>query len=758
MKFLIIFTIILASLTLQIFTENLQKKVKTFNKVSHKKIKQIDEKIKTQLQNIFNGPAVGPKDLPDAPIYYEGWVKYFHYQDSSVSDKPKSFFRNDAFYAQSRLIKNQTELQSKDSKGTFIYIPTDMSFFVTVLPDSVNILSSRSNQIVKTVDTLNIDFIKPIPETKRDQGGVKDFGKFNEGYCFKVLTTVPGEYYQMSISSASPEKGSQEVWIFCTDTLDQKRYIMSALVGLKLKKQHKLGHFLDSKEAIDDEKAKKEALGKTIIAAGDDGGKIAVVKDIRDGYWVLLQDWSQCTLKCGGGLQYQQLMCVPPKEGGKPCDGNPIRTRPCNSQKCPPIIELQKVGLNRKSNPLKAPNMNKPIVKAMRVSQRPLRYDKCHIKEGDALISRISENAEGFEGIIETFPARMVMNNRTITIYQDDTYATILATFLLQASKLARVESKSNCFKLISNNKKMEVCELQGTKGNFVEEWDYDFNLFKFQCRTAMPEIKISTTEEKKLENEYKEKVSEAKIDIVRERQQAIKQAVEKNDEILLEKKVQGTQTITLQAVQKELQLEDLLEKEEKQKEEIETEEITQKIEEEKKKDECLNKMIQQRELEDQYNLSRQESEKQIEKLKEEAKQEIIIKRNLMKTKINNMRKKNERRKNMLMQKLMSVRTTMASKMQKASKAGSKTVCQNAKADQNSINAYCENNFYDNFYKLVDCKDMSNFCYSCCENEFGDVHVAERDDCYDMCDGKSKTVEQKSDKGKWIWTETLKLN
>ena len=36
MKFLIIFTIILASLTLQIFTENLQKKVKTFNKVSRR--------------------------------------------------------------------------------------------------------------------------------------------------------------------------------------------------------------------------------------------------------------------------------------------------------------------------------------------------------------------------------------------------------------------------------------------------------------------------------------------------------------------------------------------------------------------------------------------------------------------------------------------------------------------------------------------------------------------------------------------------
>jgi len=37
---------------------------------------------------------------------------------------------------------------------------------------------------------------------------------------------------------------------------------------------------------------------------------------------------------------------------------------------------------------------------------------------------------------------------------------------------------------------------------------------------------------------------------------------------------------MTLQAVQKEVQLEDLLEKEEKQKEQLETEEITQKIEE----------------------------------------------------------------------------------------------------------------------------------------------------------------------------------
>lgn len=119
------------------------------------------------------------------------------------------------------------------------------------------------------------------------------------------------------------------------------------------------------------------------------------------------------------------------------------------------------------------------------------------------------------------------------------------------------------------------------------------------------------------------------------------------------------------------------------------------------------------------------------------------------------MRKKNERRKNMLMQKLMSVRTAISQKMQKATKAGSKATCAGAKDDQTKIDAYCENNFFDNFYKLVDCKDKASFCYACCENEFGDVHVAERDDCYDMCDGKTKDTPQNNDKGKWIWTENI---
>ena len=38
-------------------------------------------------------------DLPDVPIYYEGWIKYFHYIKND-DDRPRSFYKNDHFHTQ----------------------------------------------------------------------------------------------------------------------------------------------------------------------------------------------------------------------------------------------------------------------------------------------------------------------------------------------------------------------------------------------------------------------------------------------------------------------------------------------------------------------------------------------------------------------------------------------------------------------------------------------------------------------------------
>lgn len=47
-----------------------------------------------------------------------------------------------------------------------------------------------------------------------------------------------------------------------------------------------------------------------------------------------LQDWTQCTLVCGGGTQTMQRMCIPPMNGGKSCEGEAILTKKCNTKPC----------------------------------------------------------------------------------------------------------------------------------------------------------------------------------------------------------------------------------------------------------------------------------------------------------------------------------------------------------------------------------------------------------------------------------------
>jgi len=156
--------------------------------------------------------------------------------------------------------------------------------------------------------------------------------------------------------------------------------------------------------------------------------------------------------------------------------------------------------------------------------------------------------------------------------------------------------------------------------------------------------------------------------------------------------------------------------------------------------------------MEDQLSLAKVDAQHQIESIKDVAKHDIILKRRSMKEKILSMRRKNDRKKKLLKQQLMAVRTEMAENLQKATKKGSKGICKDTRKNTRKINAYCENNFFDNYAKLSDCKDTNSFCYVCCENEFGDVYLAEREECYTMCDKKEKEpVRNFSRYGRWQW-------
>jgi len=305
---------------------------------------------------------------------------------------------------------------------------------------------------------------------------------------------------------------------------------------------------------------------------------------------------------------------------------------------------------------------------------------------------------------------------------------------MLEVTLLKKLNDNKKCFILTSNNKEAELCGLENAKGDFVEEWNTDFFLFRDKCQITKPEIQLNKNEEKELDNKFKEKIAEVKLELIRERTKKIRGEFLKNEQNVLENKVKKVETVALQAVKKELSLERLLEKEENEKEETEMKELEKQVENEKKKDECLRKAIKQKELEDQHNLARSETEKKIQKLKEEAKREIIRKRNELRQKILLMRKKQQRKKNLLKAKVLTMRSKMAMDLQKLTREGSKSRCKIKGNESAQINAYCHANFVDDYYKLVECQQPENFCYMCCENEFGEVHLSKREGCYNMCD------------------------
>jgi len=44
-----------------------------------------------------------------------------------------------------------------------------------------------------------------------------------------------------------------------------------------------------------------------------------IVSLSKDGQWVVVKKWSECSKTCGGGVSVLQRMCLPPKPGGRPC-------------------------------------------------------------------------------------------------------------------------------------------------------------------------------------------------------------------------------------------------------------------------------------------------------------------------------------------------------------------------------------------------------------------------------------------------------
>lgn len=73
-----------------------------------------------------------------------------------------------------------------------IDIPDPHSFYCVMTQNTINILSSRRNQITKTIDVIDLNILNDIDQSTDNHGdlvytgGLGTMGMFDEGRCFQI--------------------------------------------------------------------------------------------------------------------------------------------------------------------------------------------------------------------------------------------------------------------------------------------------------------------------------------------------------------------------------------------------------------------------------------------------------------------------------------------------------------------------------------------------------------------------------------------
>jgi len=237
-------------------------------------------------------------------IKWEGWVRYFkaRYQEK----KPKTFINNPSFLKQKyKKQENRNNLLKQEENGNYV-IPSDIDFYAVIIDDKINILSNQNLHLRNTVDTLNLHYVKPV---KKGQG-IVSLGKVKEGHCLRIDLVLP-KHLKYTPDYKITDTGVKENWIICIEY--EKRY--NDFVQEIVIKTRKLQEFQFKGMCGMEKRPIFNSLGKDISASQVNTVNMKMKKDSKnvDGHWVVLQDWTQCSVLCGEGVQFQQRICIPPK-------------------------------------------------------------------------------------------------------------------------------------------------------------------------------------------------------------------------------------------------------------------------------------------------------------------------------------------------------------------------------------------------------------------------------------------------------------
>lgn len=153
---------------------------------------------------------------------------------------------------------------------------------------------------------------------------------------------------------------------------------------------------------------------------------------------------------------------------------------------------------------------------------------------------------------------------------------------------------------------------------------------------------------------------------------------------------------------------------------------------------------IKEKELDLQSQIQYKEAQMEIDKIKQEAIQQVEIKRNRLKAKLAEMRKKAKKDQDKIKQQLQTTRIQTAQMMSDKYKVGNQTKCELGLQNEENWIAYCTANLSYDISKFSACRDPDEFCGTCCDNEFGEMKLDLRFKCNrEVCD-KNKNKNSNS--------------
>lgn len=671
-------------------------------------------------------------------VIWSGWIKYFKLFNS---EKPAGFKINSQFFQQNI---NYPGIDVKEKKdGEYSNIRDKFYFYAVLYTSHLNIYPDKSDFHV--VSFFEIDNMVPLIDDKNIHGGLKNLGKFPEGFCFHVQTT------SKPLDRLLNKSDDVYKYIICCDTQLQMLSFLKSLKRTKIENQRKKGIVIVPK------KEKSQLTQKEIIKSNHnidfskaDGNDQFHTKSEDDDRWVVINEWSQCSQKCGGGTTTLQRKCI---LTDRPCKGNAILTKKCNTESCPKYV----------NNLIKANELRMaPIVIKQPISNKPERYEKCITKEQDILLSKFEKKT----GKKYRIPARIIMNTDTLDLYLDaDDIKSNIENFKLYETELEKSKVNYECFILKSPSKKLEICpfnlgtedmndsELQKidttsipeNKIMFYNQWSYDYNLFKYQCKRANREKELKL----KLNDNYNKKKDQIKQEIDEERKQLINKKKQEDERLNVIDQLNKNKYITFEALKKEAKLEEMIEAEEKQREELNISRLKKQLQELSNKEKQCRLQIKEKEMASQLNLQAKVDQIRLESAKKEAQNTILKQREELKKKIETMKNRYKRREGEMKREITNLRMKISKEYKNSYKKGNSEKCKAALESKDKKKAYCDANFTVDYSKHTLC--LEDFCQTCCDNEFGVVYAMEKQKCIDEVCLQEKEIVESNDSGKWVY-------